>query len=210
MWIKRLRSLVGCFCLLLVASAQAAPVNPIVTLKTNKGDIVLELEASKAPGTVKNFLDYADSGFYDDLIFHRVIDGFMIQGGGFNEKMTQASTRAPIKNEANNGLGNQRGTIAMARTNNPDSATAQFFINLKDNDFLNYSRGNAGYAVFGHVIDGMTVVDKIAKVRTGRVGSHGDVPREPIVIKKAVVKVGFEKAKEKEPAKNPEPAKTAK
>ena len=202
---RGLRSLLGCFCLLLLASAEAAPVNPIVTLQTNMGDVALELDASKTPVTVKNFMDYVESGFYDGLIFHRVIEGFMIQGGGFNEKMVQASTRAPIKNEASKGAGNQRGTIAMARTNDPDSATAQFFINLQENQSLNYSRGNAGYAVFGRVIDGMAVVDEIAKVSTGRVGRYDDVPAKPVIIKKAVVKVGSDKAKDKEPAKKPEP-----
>ena len=164
---KTLCSLFGGFCLLLLSNVQAAPINPVIALQTNMGDVVLELDASKAPATAANFMEYVESGFYDGLVFHRVIDGFMIQGGGFNEKMVQVSTRAPIKNEASNGLGNQRGTIAMARTSEPDSATAQFFINLKDNDFLNKAPRNPGYAVFGRVIDGMSVVDKIAKVRTG-------------------------------------------
>ena len=205
---KVLRSFVSSACLLLAVNVQAAPVNPVVTLQTNMGDVVLELDARKAPITAQNFVDYAKSGFYDNLIFHRVIDGFMIQGGGFDQKMVQPSTRAPVKNEASNGLGNNRGTIAMARTNDPDSATAQFFINLTNNDFLNHSRGNAGYAVFGHVIDGMSVVDKIAKVRTTRVGHHGDVPVEPVIIKKALVKAGADKVKE--PEKKPEPAKVIK
>ena len=200
--------MLGGVLLLLLSNAQAAPVNPIVILQTNMGDIVLELHASKAPVTAENFIEYVEGGFYNGMVFHRVIDDFMIQGGGFNDKMVQASTRSPIKNEAANGLGNQRGTIAMARTNNPDSATSQFFINLKDNDFLNRNRNNPGYAVFGYVVDGMSVVDKIAKVRTGRVGNHADVPREPVIIKKAVVKVGSLKAKE--PAKKPEPTKKAK
>ena len=187
---KTLRSLVAGFCLLFLGGAEAVPVNPVVTLQTTMGDVVLELDIGKAPLTTRNFLDYVESGFYNDLIFHRVIDGFMIQGGGFNENMVQASTRPPIRNESGNGLKNERGTIAMARTNNPDSATAQFFINLKDNDFLNYSSRNAGYAVFGQVIEGMSVVDKIAKVRTGRSGGHADVPLEPVIIKKAMVGKG--------------------
>ncbi len=156
-------------------------------METSMGTITLELDEAKAPATVENFVKYAESGFYDDTIFHRVIDGFMIQGGGFTRDMNQKDTDSPIRNEAMNGLKNNRGTIAMARTMVVDSATSQFFINLVDNDFLNFSAPTAqgfGYAVFGKVVDGMEVVDKIAKVRTGFSGPHQNVPAEPIVIKK--------------------------
>ncbi len=159
-----------------------------VTLETNHGNIEIELNADKAPITVENFLTYVRDGFYDGTLFHRVIPGFMIQGGGFLKGMTQKQTRATIKIEADNGLSNVRGSIAMARTSDPNSATAQFFINHKDNAFLNHSSPTAqgwGYAVFGMVISGMDVVDKIAKVATGNVGGHGDVPREAVVINKA-------------------------
>ena len=157
------------------------------TIETSMGSITLELDDAKAPITVKNFLDYAKSGHYDGTIFHRVIDGFMIQGGGFTKSMDQKPTKAPIKNEAANGLSNKRGTIAMARTMVVDSATSQFFINLVDNNFLDYRGAEPqtyGYAVFGKVTDGMEVVDKIAKVKTGFAGPHQNVPEEPIVIKK--------------------------
>jgi peptidyl-prolyl cis-trans isomerase B (cyclophilin B) len=154
------------------------------------GSITLELDDAKAPVTVANFLDYAKAGHYDGTIFHRVIDGFMIQGGGFTKAMDQKPTKAPIKNEAANGLLNKRGTIAMARTMVVDSATSQFFINLVDNDFLNFRAPTPqffGYAVFGKVTDGMDVVDKIAKVKTGNSGMHQNVPEEPVVIKKVHV-----------------------
>ena len=154
------------------------------------GTIALELDDAKAPITVKNFIDYAKAGHYDGTIFHRVIDGFMIQGGGFTKAMDQKPTKAPIKNEAANGLLNKRGTIAMARTMVVDSATSQFFINLVDNDFLNFRAPTPqffGYAVFGNVTDGMDVVDKIAKVKTGNSGMHQNVPEEPVVIKKVHV-----------------------
>ncbi len=154
------------------------------------GTIALELDDAKAPITVKNFIDYAKAGHYDGTIFHRVIDGFMIQGGGFTKAMDQKPTKAPIKNEAANGLLNKRGTIAMARTMVVDSATSQFFINLVDNDFLNFRAPTPqffGYAVFGKVTDGMDVVDKIAKVKTGNSGMHQNVPEEPVVIKKVHV-----------------------
>ena len=154
------------------------------------GSITVELDDEKAPISVKNFLDYAASGHYDGTIFHRVIDGFMIQGGGFTKAMDQKPTKAPIKNEAANGLTNKRGTIAMARTMVVDSATSQFFINLVDNDFLNFRAPTPqyyGYAVFGKVTDGMDVVDRIAKVKTGFAGPHQNVPEEPIVIKKVHV-----------------------
>ena len=155
----------------------------MITISTNLGNIVLELDADKAPITVKNFLSYAKSGYYNDTIFHRVIDGFMIQGGGFEASMKQKSTEGPIKNEASNGLKNNKYTIAMARTSIPDSATSQFFINANNNDFLNYpGQDGWGYCVFGKVTDGTDVVDKIQKVATGNSGGHQDVPREPIII----------------------------
>jgi len=160
-----------------------------VTLETSKGDIVLELDRELAPITVENFVAYANEGFFDGTIFHRVIADFMIQGGGLKSDMSQKKTRGPIKNEASNGLANDRGTIAMARTNDPDSATAQFFINLKDNGFLNYGgRGNPGYAVFGKVVEGMDVVDEIAAVKTASKGHHDDVPVEPVVILSAKIR----------------------
>ncbi|MBF0309258.1 MAG: peptidylprolyl isomerase [Magnetococcales bacterium] len=150
------------------------------------GDIVLELDREKAPITVENFVTYVRDGFYNDTIFHRVIPGFMIQGGGMDAQMKQKSTRAPIRNEADNGLKNLRGTICMARTQEINSATAQFFINLKDNDFLDHGRRDFGYAVFGKVVKGMDIVDRIAAVRTGNKGGHQDVPVEPVTILKAV------------------------
>ncbi len=161
-----------------------------VTLHTNYGDIKIALDEKNAPVSVQNFLAYAQDGFYNNTVFHRVIDGFMIQGGGFESGMQQKKTKAPIKNEANNGLKNNRGTVAMARTSNPHSATAQFYINLQDNDFLNYSAPTNqgwGYAVFGKVIAGMEVVDKIAKVKTGSVGFHRDVPVDDVVIKSVTI-----------------------
>ena len=155
----------------------------MITLSTNLGNIVLELDADKAPITVKNFLSYAKSGYYNDTVFHRVIDGFMIQGGGFEASMKQKPAESPIKNEANNGLKNNKYTIAMARTSIPDSATSQFFINASNNDFLNFpGQDGWGYCVFGKVTDGIDVVDKIQKVATGNSGGHQDVPREPVII----------------------------
>ncbi len=162
----------------------------MVKLKTNFGIIALELDAERAPGTVKNFLEYVESGFYSNTVFHRVIDGFMIQGGGFEPGMRQKPARSPIKNEADNGLKNERYTIAMARTSEPHSASSQFFINVKDNDFLDHTAQNAqgwGYCVFGKVVEGRDVVDKVKGVRTGKRGSHGDVPVEDVVIEKAEV-----------------------
>ena len=162
----------------------------MVKLHTNFGTIVLELDAAKAPETVKNFLAYVEAGHYDNTIFHRVIDGFMIQGGGFEPGMSQKPTNAPIQNEAANGLKNDRYTIAMARTGDPHSATAQFFINVKDNAFLNHTAPSGqgwGYCVFGKVAEGMDVVDKIKGVRTGSKGFHQDVPVEDVVIQKAEV-----------------------
>ena len=167
---------------------EAAQSNPKVVLDTSKGKIVLELFADKAPETVKNFLAYVDAKFYNDTIFHRVIPNFMIQGGGFTSEMKQKPTKDPIKNEADNRLRNQRGTIAMARTSDPHSATAQFFINSIDNDFLDYKSKTPqgwGYAVFGRVIEGMDMVDAISKVKTKTRGMYRDVPAEPVVIKSA-------------------------
>lgn len=162
----------------------------LVTIQTNQGDIELSLDEKKAPKTVENFVSYANSGFYNGTIFHRVIDGFMIQGGGFDKNMKEKTTKAPIVNEANNGLKNNVGTIAMARTNAPHSASSQFFINLANNDFLNHTATTPqgyGYAVFGKVTKGMNIVNKIAKVPTGNVGPHGDVPTTPVIINKVIV-----------------------
>ena len=162
----------------------------MVELHTNHGVIKLELDAEKAPKSVENFLNYVKAGHYDNTVFHRVIDGFMIQGGGFEPGMKQKPTEAPITNEANNGLKNVNGSIAMARTNDPHSATAQFFINVNDNDFLNHSSPTPqgwGYAVFGKVVDGMDIVEKIKKVKTGSKGFHQDVPADDVVIEKAVI-----------------------
>ena len=154
----------------------------MIKLHTNFGVIALELDAEKAPESAKNFLAYAEAGHYDNTIFHRVIDGFMIQGGGFDANMRQKDTFKPIKNEADNGLRNDRGTVAMARTSDVNSATSQFFINHGNNDFLNHGGRDFGYAVFGKVVRGMDVVDRIAKVRTGNRGMHQNVPVEPVLI----------------------------
>jgi len=162
----------------------------IVEMKTSEGKIQIELWTDKAPITVKNFVSYVEEGFYDGTIFHRVIDNFMIQGGGFTAEMNQKKPHEPIKNEAGNGLKNDRGTIAMARTNVVDSATSQFFINVKDNDPLNHrddTPSGFGYAVFGKVIEGMDVVDQIKKVATKNVGGHQNVPVKPVVIESAKV-----------------------
>ena len=163
---------------------------PVVELETNMGAIVIELNEEKAPKTVENFLNYVKSGQYDGTIFHRIIDGFMIQGGGMDAEMNEKPTNAPIENEADNGLKNDKGTIAMARTQDPHSATSQFFINVKDNDFLNHSGKNMqgwGYTVFGKVTSGMDVIDKMRGVPTGRFGMHADVPNEPVVINSATI-----------------------
>lgn len=161
----------------------------LITIKTSVGDISLELDSAKAPLSVANFIQYAKDGHYNGTIFHRVIDGFMIQGGGMTADMRQKKTRPPIKNESSNGLRNAKYTIAMARTNVPDSATSQFFINTSDNGFLDKaeSRDGVGYAVFGHVTDGKDIVDKISVVATSNRGGHGDVPVEPIEIIEVVV-----------------------
>ena len=162
----------------------------MVTIKTNHGDITLELDAKNAPVTVQNFLSYVESGHYNGTIFHRVISNFMIQGGGFEPGMKQKNVTAPIPNEANNGLKNDEYTVAMARTGDPHSATAQFFINVKDNDFLNFSSETSqgwGYAVFGKVTEGSDVVDKIRDVETGQKGPFGDVPNEDVIIESVSV-----------------------
>lgn len=158
---------------------------PVVKLDTSMGEIIIQLNEDKAPKTVENFLNYVKSGHYDGTIFHRVINGFMIQGGGMDSNMNERKTHAPIENEADNGLTNDVGTIAMARTQAPHSATSQFFINVKNNDFLNHSGKNPqgwGYAVFGKVTEGMDVVNNIKGVATGHYGMHADVPKEPVVI----------------------------
>jgi peptidyl-prolyl cis-trans isomerase A (cyclophilin A)/peptidyl-prolyl cis-trans isomerase B (cyclophilin B) len=182
---KKLYGLV-CVCALLLISTSASAANPQVEIRTNLGIIQIELFPEKAPKTVENFLQYVKRGFYQDSIFHRVIPGFMIQGGGFSKTMEQKPTREPIAIESNNGLKNDTGTIAMARTQNPNSATAQFFINVSDNVFLNYTESSArgyGYTVFGKVIKGMDVVDKIANLPTGAGGPFPrDVPLQPAVI----------------------------
>ncbi|QEL64540.1 peptidyl-prolyl cis-trans isomerase A [Oryzomicrobium terrae] len=171
-----------------LVSVAALAANPFVEIQTNQGKIVAELYADKAPKSTANFLQYANDGFYNGTVFHRVIDGFMIQGGGFTPEMSQKPTRAPIENEAKNGLKNTVGTLAMARTNDPHSATAQFFINLVDNAPLNYpSRDGWGYAVFGKVTQGLDVVQKIAKVQTGNKGYFQDVPLQPVVIQSVKV-----------------------
>ena len=157
----------------------------MIKLNTNKGTIILELDAEKAPETAANFMQYAKDGFYNGTIFHRVISGFMIQGGGMEPGMKEKTTRDNIKNEAENGLTNDRGTIAMARTPDPHSASSQFFINLKDNNFLNFTSADAqgfGYCVFGKVVEGMDIVEEIEKVATGSAGGHQDVPTEDVVI----------------------------
>ena len=165
-------------------------MNPKVKLTTSMGDIVLVLDAEKAPVTVENFTTYVENGHYDGVIFHRIIPGFMVQGGGMEPGMKEKSTGAPIKNEADNGLKNERGTIAMARTPDPDSATAQFFINVKDNDFLNFRSATPdgwGYCVFGKVVEGMDVVDAIKGVATGSKGFHQNVPVEDVIIERVEV-----------------------
>ena len=169
----------------LIISLQALAANPLVEMKTSQGSIVIELFADKAPKTAANFLQYVQDGFYNGTVFHRVIDGFMIQGGGFTADMKQKSTRAPIENEASNGLRNSAGTLAMARTGDPHSASAQFFINLVDNDALDFKApsGSAwGYAVFGKVTQGFDTVAKIAKMKTGNVSIFQNVPTTPVVI----------------------------
>jgi cyclophilin family peptidyl-prolyl cis-trans isomerase len=164
--------------------------NPKVKIETTLGDITIELDATKAPTSTENFISYVKDGFYDGTIFHRVIPNFMIQGGGMKPDMSEKATKAPIKNEANNGLKNTRGTVAMARTNDPHSASSQFFINVKDNAFLDHRSEDMqgwGYAVFAKVVDGMDVVDKIEKVKTGNKGFHQDVPEEAVMMNKVTI-----------------------
>jgi cyclophilin family peptidyl-prolyl cis-trans isomerase len=189
---KRVLLLVTFCSVLAGCGAETADKNPVVVMETSKGTIKIELFADKSPITVKNFLGYVDDKFYDGTIFHRVISDFMIQGGGFESGLKEKGTKAPIKNESANGVSNERGTIAMARTGDPDSATAQFYINVKDNRTLDGLRGRAGYAVFGKVIEGMDVVDKIkgvptttklATVQGGQNAPFTDVPEEEVVIK---------------------------
>jgi peptidyl-prolyl cis-trans isomerase B (cyclophilin B) len=183
-----------------MAGAQTSPstnqgnspmsTSPRVELQTNHGNIIIELDAANAPKTTENFLKYTRDGFYDNTVFHRVIDGFMVQGGGFEPGMKQKTTGAPVENEANNGLKNDKYTVAMARTNDPHSATAQFFINVANNDFLNHTAPTAqgwGYAVFGKVVQGQDVVDKIKGVKTGTTGFHQNVPSSDVIIEKAIV-----------------------
>ena len=162
----------------------------MIRMQTNKGVIEIELDAEKSPATAENFINYVKDGFYDGTIFHRVIQGFMIQGGGMEPGMKEKQTNAPVKNEADNGLANDRGTLAMARTNDPQSATAQFFINLSDNAFLNHQSPTPegwGYCVFGKVVNGMDVVDAIKDVATGSSGPHQDVPTDDVIIEKAEI-----------------------
>ena len=170
---------------LLFSASLLAAEAPHVLLTTNLGEVEVELDAEKAPVSAKNFLAYVDSGFYNGVQFHRVIPGFMVQTGGFTADMQQKETRAPIKNEADNGLKNTRGSLAMARTSDVNSASSQFFINLTDNDFLNHGGRDFGYAVFGKVVRGMDVVDRIAAVRTGNRGMHQNVPVQPVLIQSA-------------------------
>lgn len=191
---RKIITLVIAAVLPLTLNPAVAEEEPRVRLKTNMGDIVISLEPEKAPETVENFLNYVRDGFYDGTIFHRVIDGFMIQGGGFTADYTKKPTREPIANEAHNGLKNVRSSIAMARTSDPHSATAQFFINVADNDFLNHTAQTSqgwGYVVFGMVIEGMDVVDQIKATPTGRAGPFPkDVPQTPVIIETASVESG--------------------
>jgi cyclophilin family peptidyl-prolyl cis-trans isomerase len=186
------------FAFALSVSSIATAANPQVELRTSMGPIVIELEADKAPQTVENFLQYVKSGHYDGTIFHRVIPGFMVQGGGMTPDMREKQTRGPIKNEASNGVRNTAGTVAMARTGDPHSATAQFFINVADNGFLDFrgpTQQGYGYAVFGKVVKGMDVVNRIAQVPTGTKPPHSDVPLKPIVIERAQIVGGGSSSK---------------
>ncbi|MGH9461223.1 MAG: peptidylprolyl isomerase [Vicinamibacteria bacterium] len=186
MVLVRLLAVLGLVLMPLAAADVSAQDNPVVVIETSMGNITVELSQDRAPISVANFLGYVKDGFYDGTIFHRVIADFMIQGGGFTAEMDHKATRDPIKNEAHNGLKNRRGTLAMARTGEIHSATAQFFINVKDNSFLDYKGDNAqdyGYAVFGRVTEGMDVVDRIKDMPTGSVGPFQDVPTEKVIIK---------------------------
>jgi len=188
--LRKITSILLSFFIITGCNAMNDTTNPKITMQTNQGTIVLELYPDKAPKTVENFLAYAKEGFFDGTIFHRVIPSFMIQGGGFTADMQQKPTKAAIAIESDNGLKNELGTVAMARTGVPDSATAQFFINVKDNDFLNFTAPTPqgyGYAVFGKVIEGMDVVHSIEKVSTTNKGGHSDVPVEDVVIEKVSV-----------------------
>jgi len=190
----------------MAAHAADAAAKPRVKLETTKGVIVVELETAKAPRTTANFLQYVKDGFYDGTIFHRVIKSFMVQGGGFTKEMVQKPTRPPIPNEADNGLKNELGTLAMARTNDPNSATAQFFINAKNNEFLNFTSKDAqgwGYCVFGKVVEGLPVVTAIENVPTGSQGMFQDVPQTPVIITKASVVGATNAASPKAPATKP-------
>lgn len=187
-----IKPLLLCLSLILSSITLAADGNPAtndvkVLIETNYGNITVKLNPEKAPITVKNFLYYVESSFYSKTVFHRVIPGFMIQGGGFTKSMDKLPTKAPIRNEASNGLHNNRGTIAMARTNDPHSATSQFFINVANNNFLDYSPQSMGYAAFGKVVEGMDVVDKIEHVKTTKRNMHKNIPVDPVVIKKMSV-----------------------
>lgn len=188
--LRTLTSILLSFLIITGCNAMNDTKNPKITMQTNKGTFVMELYPDKAPKTVENFLAYAKEGFFDGTVFHRVIPGFMIQGGGFTPDMQQKPTKAPIAIESDNGLKNDLGTVAMARTMDPNSATAQFFVNVKDNGFLNYTAPTTqgyGYTVFGKVIEGMDVVHTIEKVATGNKAGHQDVPNEAVVIEKATV-----------------------
>lgn len=172
------------------SSTGVTMTNPTIKIETTKGDIILQLDSENAPNSTANFVQYVKDGFYDGTIFHRIIPDFMVQGGGMTPDMSEKSNNAPIKNEANNGLKNDRGTVAMARTGDPHSATSQFFINVKNNDFLNFSSESMqgwGYAVFGKVVEGMDVVDAIVSVPRGRHGYHDDVPKESIIMNKVTI-----------------------
>jgi peptidyl-prolyl cis-trans isomerase B (cyclophilin B) len=189
---KRLNNLIALifFTLVSINSYAETHMNPKVKLTTSMGDIVLELDAENAPVTVENFVNYVNNGHYDGLIFHRIIPGFMAQGGGMEPGMKERANLSPIQNEADNGLKNDKGTIAMARTNEPHSATSQFFINLSNNDFLNHTGKDLrgwGYTVFGKVVEGIEVVDAMGGVATGNVGGHGDVPNEDVLLIKAEI-----------------------
>lgn len=185
-----MRSLLIALGLALAAASSTFAADPRVEFRTNRGTIVIELYPDKAPKTVANFLQYVKDGHYSGTVFHRVIDGFMIQGGGFDKDMRQKPTRPPVANEAANGLKNDVGTLAMARTPDPHSASAQFFINLKNNDFLNFREPTPqgyGYTVFGKVVSGMDVVQKVAKIQTGNAGPHQNVPQDPVIIESATI-----------------------
>ena len=186
-----LKRLIGILLLLGVMGSAWGEDNPMVKIETSKGALTMELYADKSPASVENFLHYVNEGFYDGLIFHRVIPGFMVQGGGFESGMKpKETTRDPVQNEADNGLENERGTLALARTSDPHSATAQFFVNVVDNDFLNHQEKSPrgwGYAVFGRITEGMDVIDAIVALPTKQHGPHGDVPQEEIIITRAVV-----------------------